>query len=103
MAEGCRLTSGADLAVATTGNAGPEPSEGKPVGLVYVAVASAWHSEVVSLQLDRRDDDLRSYIRELASSHALFLALKTVRLRPQDNETRSRLEQQSTTTPAKRM
>jgi nicotinamide-nucleotide amidase len=30
---------GADWGIATTGNAGPEPSEGKPVGLVHVGVA----------------------------------------------------------------
>src|SRR3954454_15537531 len=30
---------GADVGVATTGVAGPDPQEGKPVGLVYVAVA----------------------------------------------------------------
>ena len=30
---------GSDLAVSFTGNAGPQPSEGKPVGLVYSAIA----------------------------------------------------------------
>ena len=39
MAEGVRSRFGADFGVSTTGVAGPEPSEGKPVGLVYVAVA----------------------------------------------------------------
>lgn len=39
MAEGARSAMSSDIAVAITGNAGPSPSEGKPIGLVYVAVA----------------------------------------------------------------
>ncbi len=39
MAEGGRARCGADWALATTGVAGPDPQEGKPVGLVFVAVA----------------------------------------------------------------
>lgn len=37
MAEGAMKKAGTDVAMATTGNAGPDPSEGKPVGLVYTA------------------------------------------------------------------
>lgn len=37
MAQGARRVLGADWGVATTGVAGPEPTEGKPVGTVYVA------------------------------------------------------------------
>jgi nicotinamide-nucleotide amidase len=39
LAEGTRDRCGADWGLATTGVAGPEPQGGKPVGLVYVAVA----------------------------------------------------------------
>lgn len=38
MAKGAVQTSGAHVSMATTGNAGPDTSEGKPVGLVYTAV-----------------------------------------------------------------
>lgn len=38
MAKGALRASGAHVSMATTGNAGPDPSEGKPVGLVYTAV-----------------------------------------------------------------
>jgi nicotinamide-nucleotide amidase len=41
MAQGARTTLGATWAMATTGVAGPDEQEGKPVGTVWVAVASA--------------------------------------------------------------
>ncbi len=41
MAGGAARVLGAQLTVATTGVAGPEPADGKPVGLVYVAVNRA--------------------------------------------------------------
>ena len=39
MAVAVRSLLGADVAVSTTGVAGPDPQEGKPVGLVYVGCA----------------------------------------------------------------
>lgn len=39
MARGAARVCGASYGVATTGVAGPDPQDGKPVGLVYVAVA----------------------------------------------------------------
>lgn len=40
MAEKVRLLTGSDIGVATTGLAGPDAEEGKPVGLVYTAVST---------------------------------------------------------------
>ena len=40
MAQGVRELFGSDYGVGITGNAGPSGSEGKPVGLVYIAIAT---------------------------------------------------------------
>ena len=45
MADGARQLLGADWGVATTGVAGPDPSEGHPVGTVHVAVVGE-HGQV---------------------------------------------------------
>lgn len=41
MADGVRLRLGADVGLATTGVAGPDPQDGHPPGTVHVAVATA--------------------------------------------------------------
>jgi nicotinamide-nucleotide amidase len=51
MAEGVRQLLGADWGLATTGVAGPDPQDGRPVGTVYVAVAFSGGTEVLGLQL----------------------------------------------------
>src|ERR671933_1962592 len=38
LAAAVRATAGADVSVATTGNAGPDPAEDKPVGQLYIVV-----------------------------------------------------------------
>jgi nicotinamide-nucleotide amidase len=59
MAEGARRLFGSDLAVSTTGVAGPDTQEGKPVGLVYVAVAGDSGANVVELNLDGDRPEIR--------------------------------------------
>lgn len=51
MAEGVRVLVGADVGLATTGVAGPEPQDGKPVGLVYIGLASAAGAQSRELRL----------------------------------------------------
>ena len=52
MAAGVRGAVGADVGLSTTGVAGPDPQEGKPAGLVYVAVADDAGEELRELRLD---------------------------------------------------
>lgn len=60
LAEGGRQRCGADWGLATTGVAGPEPQDGKPVGLVYVAVAGPNGGEVRQLDLGSGRDHVRA-------------------------------------------
>ncbi|MCO8270986.1 CinA family protein [Actinoplanes sp. TRM 88003] len=69
LAEGARDRCGADWGVATTGVAGPEPQDGKPVGLVYVAAAGPAGSQVRELRLEGN----RSAIRTESVTSALLL------------------------------
>ena len=68
MAEGARRASGADFALSTTGIAGPDGgTPEKPVGLVYVGVASANGCETQEMHLRGE----RDWIRELTCVNAL--------------------------------
>ncbi|MGE5654745.1 MAG: CinA family protein, partial [Bacillota bacterium] len=70
MAQGARRIAGSELAVAVSGIAGPGGgSDTKPVGLVFVALASVDGLQVVRLQLS----GARKRIKELSSKHALFM------------------------------
>lgn len=52
MAEGARRLLGSTYGVSTTGVAGPDTQEGKPVGTVFVGVAGPEGTDVVPLALD---------------------------------------------------
>ena len=75
MAEGAVRVMGSTWGVATTGVAGPEPSEGKPVGTVHVAVAGPGGVQTRDLSLhgDRR------LVREQAVDAALSLLIGRLR------------------------
>lgn len=74
MATGVRDLMSADYAVSTTGVAGPATQEGKPVGLVYIGVASP--DGVRSRRFDFDGD--RAEIREKVVKAAIDLVLETV-------------------------
>ncbi|WFF04264.1 CinA family protein [Micromonospora sp. WMMD964] len=74
LARGGRERCGADWGVATTGVAGPEPQDGKPVGLVYVAVAGANGVEVRRLDLGGG----REHVRTAAVIEALRLLAERI-------------------------
>ncbi len=60
MAEGARGALGADVGLATTGVAGPDPQDGKPVGTVYIAVATPEGVRVERLALSGSREQIRS-------------------------------------------
>ncbi|MFJ3106260.1 CinA family protein [Streptomyces sp. NPDC086835] len=60
MAAGVRDVMGADWGLATTGVAGPDPQDGRPVGTVYVAVAGpAGAGKVAALRLNGDRGEIR--------------------------------------------
>lgn len=75
MAEGARAASGADLAIAVTGVAGPGASEAKPEGLVWFATATA-----AETRAERRDFGPlgRAHVRARSTGTALELALQAM-------------------------
>jgi nicotinamide-nucleotide amidase len=82
MAEGARDRLGADLALATTGVAGPGPHEGVAAGTVVVAVADGRGTEVRRLQLSGD----RQAVRRGAAEAVIGLALEHLeRVRPTPN------------------
>jgi len=73
LARGVRERCVADWGLATTGVAGPEPQDGKPVGLVYVAVAGPFGAQVRELKLDGnraviRTESVTGVLRLLSAS-----------------------------------
>jgi nicotinamide-nucleotide amidase len=74
MAEGARSVCGADYGVATTGVAGPEPHDGKPVGTVFVAVAGPGGTTVG----EHSFSGARAEIRAAATGAALSALLDAV-------------------------
>ena len=71
MACGALERSGADIAVAVTGVAGPGGSGSKPAGLAYIGVADRDGVEVVRYETCRDD---REFNRTVTASRALYLA-----------------------------
>ena len=78
MALGARDALGADYAVATTGAAGPDPHDGKPVGTVFVAVAGPAGAAVA----DHLFTGGRAEIRAAATQAALAALLDAARSHP---------------------
>lgn len=71
MACACRERTGADLAVAITGLAGPKTPDGLPAGLTYLALAA--HDTVTVVE--RRFEGGRAQVREAAVAEALRMVL----------------------------
>lgn len=65
MACNTRALMDSDIAVSFTGNAGPEPSEGKPVGLVYSAIASQDQCRIFEDHLQGNRSEIRQQMVHL--------------------------------------
>ncbi len=81
MAMGARMAGKAALGVGITGVAGPDPSEGKPVGTVYVALADEKRVWVKKIAAGHGDND-REYIRIVATSNALDMVRRYLEALP---------------------
>ena len=78
MAEGVRRALGgadatADVGIATTGVAGPDPQDGQPVGTVYVAVSTPEGTRVERLMLTGSRADIRTQAMDAALGLALAM------------------------------
>lgn len=74
MAQGARAACGADIGVATTGVAGPEPHDGKDVGTVVVAVVAVFSR----LIREYRFEGTRAQIRDASCEAAVNLLLEAL-------------------------
>ena len=59
MADGARRRLMADLGVSTTGVAGPDPSEGKAVGIVFIALSTPEETTARLLRFDGNREQIR--------------------------------------------
>ncbi|CAH1203461.1 Putative competence-damage inducible protein [Paenibacillus allorhizoplanae] len=76
LAEQLLVRTGSDFGISVTGVAGPSPSEGKPVGLVYVGLAQKNEkTEVFTLQLSGN----RESIKLRAAKRALYQLWKQLK------------------------
>ena len=81
MAGSVRELLGADLGIATTGEAGPEPEEDVPVGTLFVGVADRNSVRAHHIVLSGKPDEIRASAAELALLHLRRRAGLDVRLR----------------------
>ena len=57
MAKRIRILGNTDIGLSVTGVAGPSPTEGKPVGLVYIALSSKENTNVKQLNIENLGRD----------------------------------------------
>ena len=74
LAEGAYHKSKADIAISTTGIAGPDTSDHKPVGLVYIGVCYNGSTRVIELHLSGN----RKQIQTETVGHAFDLLLSVI-------------------------
>ena len=77
MAECIRKLANADIGLSVTGVAGPNPTENKPVGLVYIAVAAKNGTTVKELNIENNG---RDFIRSTAAIEVFNLLINYLKL-----------------------
>ena len=88
MAERVRLLMDSDIAIATTGYAGPGGgTQDAPVGTVFVAVSAPFGTVCKRYALSSKRD--RAYVRELAATYAFCDALSFLRSHLTENDKKS--------------
>lgn len=76
MAQGARERLGCDVAISLTGEAGPEPAEDKPVGLVFIGLANGSEVIVHEHRFRGSRDDIRLRATQWALVHLRDLGLE---------------------------
>jgi PncC family amidohydrolase len=79
MALGALKLSGADIALSVTGVAGPEPSEGKPVGTVCIGVATKDKVLAKTFVFGGKRSDVRRQSAKIALNMALWALGETAK------------------------
>ena len=72
MAENVRIKADSDLGVSVTGVAGPNKSEGKQAGLVYIAISSTKNTLVKELNITPKS---RDFVRQTAALNIFDLIM----------------------------
>ncbi|HUD37955.1 MAG TPA: nicotinamide-nucleotide amidohydrolase family protein [Streptosporangiaceae bacterium] len=79
MAEGVRNLFNADVGVATTGAAGPDPLEGHPAGTLCVSVADPFGTQTLTVRMegpDRGERAERAAVIDWAADQAISLLVR---------------------------
>lgn len=64
-----RFTLNSDYCISFTGNAGPEPMENKPVGLIYIGVSAYNYTQVFQYQLNGSREEVINQALSLGYMH----------------------------------
>lgn len=72
MASGLYRITGSDICISITGVAGPEPSEGKPVGLVYIGVTWQGATTVQKVQMRNVNREWNRHYAVLSMLHEVY-------------------------------
>ncbi len=73
MAHGVRILAKSDIAISTTGYAGPKSSNpNEKVGLVFICIESENLSKIIKLDLHRNINNEREYIRNMTVNKAII-------------------------------